>query len=88
MAEVRRINVVRTSLATGVALAVLLVLCWIGAFVPFASPTHSYVALFTAAELHSIEALIEGTLWALLFGLVAGAVLAMAYNLFSRFERY
>jgi hypothetical protein len=68
-------------------MAVLMVLCWIGAFVPFSSPTHAYINLFTPGELHSVRALLEGTAWALLFGLVAGVVLATAYNLMARFER-
>lgn len=83
----RRINVVRAALATGVGLAVLMVLCWLGAFIPFASPTHAYVGLFTPAELHSVQALLEGTFWALLFGIVAGSVVAATYNAFARLDR-
>jgi hypothetical protein len=64
-----------------------MILCWIGAFVPFSSPTHAYISLFTPAEIHSVRALLEGTLWALLFGLVAGMTLAATYNLSARLER-
>jgi len=82
-----RIIPLRASAAGGLGLAMLMILCWIGAFVPGTSPTHAFVGLFTPSELHSIRALAEGTLWAFLFGLVAGAVLAMAYNLSARLER-
>ena len=83
----RRLSVVRVAVAAGVGLAVLMVLCWLGVFLPFGSPTHSYVALFTPAELSSVQALLEGTFWSLGFGLIAGAVLATAYNLLTWLER-
>jgi len=81
------ISILRAGAAGDLGMAVLTLLCWIGAFVPFSSPTHAYINLFTPAELHSVRALLEGTAWALLFGLVAGAVLATAYNLLARLER-
>jgi hypothetical protein len=83
----RRINVVRASAATGLGFAALMILCWIGAFIPFASPTHAYVGLFTPAELHSVRALMEGTLWAFLFGIVAGAIISLIYNSLAALER-
>jgi hypothetical protein len=82
-----RISVWRAGAAAGLAFSTLMVLCWIGAFIPFSSPTHGFISLFTPAEIHSVRALIEGTLWALLFGLVAGAILATSYNLLARLER-
>ena len=85
--EPRRIHVVRVAVATGLGLAVLMILCWLGAFIPFASPTHAYVALFTPAELHSLRALLEGTSWSFLFGVLAGATIAIMYNVFARLER-
>ena len=86
--DVRRgLSVVRASAAAGVALGLLVILCWIGAFIPFASPTHAFIGLFTPADLHSTRALLEGTLWAFLFGLIAGAVIAITYNSLARLER-
>jgi hypothetical protein len=82
-----RISILRAGAAGGLGLAVLMLLCWIGAFIPFSSPTHAYINLFTPAELHSVRALMEGSFWALLFGLVAGVVFAAAYNLMARLER-
>lgn len=85
--EPHRISLLRAGAAGGFGLAALMILCWVGAFIPFSSPTHAYISLFTPAELHSVRALLEGTFWALLFGLVAGVVLATAYNLSARLER-
>ena len=78
--EAHVISVARLSVATGVSLALILVLCWIGTFVPFASPTHAYIGLFTNAEYSSTTALAEGFCWSLLFGLIVGAVFALVYN--------
>jgi len=85
--SLHRVSVRRAGTATGLGFAILMVLCWLGAFIPFSSPTHAYISLFTPAAIHSVRALVEGTFWALLFGLVAGAVLATAYNLLARLER-
>jgi len=86
-AGTHQMSVLRVSAAAGIGLAVLMVLCWVGAFIPFSSPTHAFIGLFTPAEMHSTQALLEGTFWAFLFGLVAGAVIAAAYNLLARLER-
>lgn len=63
--------------ATG---AVIFVLCWLGTFVPFASPTHAYIPLFTNAEISSARALVEGTFWSLLFAGIAAALFGVIYN--------
>ena len=78
--EAHRVSVTRLSVATGVSAAVILVLCWIGTFVPFSSPTHAYIGLFTNADYSSATALFEGFCWSLLFGLIVGAVFALIYN--------
>ena len=78
--EARRVSVTRLSVTSGVSAAVIFVLCWIGTFVPFSSPTHAYIGLFTNADYSSVTALFEGTCWSLLFGLIVGAVFALIYN--------
>ena len=78
--EVHTLSVTRLSVATGVSAGVILVLCWIGTFVPFSSPTHAYIGLFTDADYSSVTALFEGFCWSLLFGLIVGAVFALIYN--------
>lgn len=82
-----RLGVLRLAAAGGAAGAIIFILCWAGTFIPFSSPTHGYIALFTPAEMQSVQALSEGTLWALLFGVLVGAVFAVCYNLFAGLER-
>jgi hypothetical protein len=76
-----RANAIRFALTGAIASTGFFVLCWLGTFVPFASPTHGYIGLFTNAEMSSVSALVEGGFWSLAFGLVGGAILALAYNL-------
>jgi hypothetical protein len=64
----------------GVTAAIVFVLCWIGTFIPFSSPTHAYINLFTSADAGSLYSLYEGTLWSLLFGGLVGALFAAVYN--------
>lgn len=78
--EAHTLGVLRLAIAGGVTAAVLFMLCWLGTLVPFASPTHAYIALFTNAEINSGLALAEGTCWSFLFGLIIGAVFALTYN--------
>ena len=75
-----RLGVRRLVVAAGLTAAAAFVLCWIGMFIPFTSPTHAYVGLFTAAEPISVLALAEGTLWSLLFGALVGGLFALIYN--------
>ena len=76
--ETHRVSVIRLSLAIGVSAAVVLVLCW--TFVPFSSPTHAYIGLFTNADHSSATALFQGVCWSFAFGLIVGAVFALIYN--------
>ena len=79
-----RMNIGRTALVAGVSLAVLYVLCWLGAQISLGQPTHAFVALFTTAPVQSLTALTAG-LWALLFGIVAGSVFALVANVLGGF---
>ena len=76
----RKIGVMRLAASGGLAAAVTFVLCWVGTFIPFSSPTHAYIQLFTTAQAGSVDALLEGSLWSLLFGALAGAVFGTVYN--------
>ena len=82
-----QIGVVRLAATTGVTAALIFVLCWTGTFMSFASPTHAYIGLFTDAETQSTQALVEGGLWSLLFGVLTGALIAALYNLFAGLDR-
>ena len=81
------LNVMRLVVAGGVTAAVIFVLCWLGTFVPFSSPTHAYITLFTNAELRSGLALAQGTCWSLLFGALVGAAFALIYNAPAALDR-
>lgn len=74
------VSVTRLLVAGGVTAAVVFALCWVGTFVPFSSPTHAYLSLFTNADMSSGRALAEGALWSLLFGALVGAAFALIYN--------
>ena len=82
-----RLGVRRLAVAAGLTMAAVFALCWIGMFVPFSSPTHAYVGLFTAAEPTSALALAEGTLWSLLFGALVGGLFALIYNATASISR-
>lgn len=85
--DIHRISLVRVAASAGVANAVIFILCWLGTFLPFSSPTHGYIGLYTPAETQSVTALVEGGIWALLFGFIVGAVFALAYNMFAGLAR-
>jgi hypothetical protein len=71
----------------GAASVLIFVVCWLGTFIAFSSPTHAYIGLFTDAEIHSLNALVEGGLWSLLFGALSGGCIAAFYNLFAGLDR-
>lgn len=83
----RKLGVVRLVAAGGVTAATIFALCWLGTLVPFGSPTHAYISLFTPAEVNSIGALVEGGVWSLLFGALSGGMFAVVYNLFVGLDR-
>lgn len=74
------LSVPRLLVTGGVTAAIVFILCWVGTFIPFSSPTHAYIALFTNAEMSSVQALVEGAVWSLLFGALVGALFALIYN--------
>ena len=83
----RTIGVTRLIVAGGLTAVVAFALCWLGTFVPFSSPTHAYISLFTTAPVNSATALIEGAMWSLLFGALVGGLFAVIYNLTSGLDR-
>jgi hypothetical protein len=81
------LSVPRLAATGAVGAAVIFILCWLGTFVPFSSPTHAFIGLFTPADMQSGRALLEGSLWSFVFGGLSGALIAVVYNLFARLER-
>jgi hypothetical protein len=74
-------------LTLGAAAWLIFAFCWLGTFIAFFSPTHAYIGLFTDADAQSVQALAEGGLWSLLFGVLSGGVIAAFYNLFAFLDR-
>jgi hypothetical protein len=76
----RTLGVTRLLITGAATAAVVFVVCWLGTLVPFGSPTHAYIGLFTDAEISSGQALAEGTAWSLLFGGLVAGLFALIYN--------
>ena len=74
----------RLAIAGGVTIAILFALCWLGTVVLPQGPSHMFIALFTAAPVGSLAALIVGGSTALVFGALGGGLLAWSYNLTLR----
>ena len=85
--DTQPLSVLRLGITGGLTAGLIFVLCWLGTFVPFSSPTHGYLTLFTNAEISSGSALAQGTCWSLLFGFIVGAVFAFIYNLTAPLSR-
>ena len=69
--------------ATGaIASGIFFALCWAGTFLPF-SASHMYIELFTRAEISSAGALVEGLCWSVVFGAIAGALIAGVYRILA-----
>jgi hypothetical protein len=81
------IGAFRLAATIGVAAGLIFVLCWIGTYITFASPTHAYIGLFTTADIQSTQALAEGGAWSLLFGFLSGGLIAALFNLFAGLDR-
>jgi hypothetical protein len=84
---VQTLSVIRVLVAAGLSAAVVFLLCWIGASLPYDTPTHAYIGLFTSADYASGQALAEGLSWSVLFGGVIGATFALVYNASAYFGR-
>lgn len=82
-----RLGVLRVALTGAITAAVVFVLRWLGTFVPFSSPTHAYIGLFTQAEMSSVAALAQGICWSFLSGGLSGVVFAAVYNALGPIER-
>lgn len=76
-------GVVRFAVTGALASTAFFVLCWLGAQLPIGPATHMYVELFTNAAMASGLALLQGVCWSLVFGLIAGALIAFFYNLLA-----
>lgn len=78
-----RVNISRFAFTGALVAITFFILCWIGGLLPFGLASHMYVQLFTAAQPSSGLALILGVCWSLVFGLIAGGLVAFYYNLLA-----
>ena len=83
----RSAHVLRLALTGALAAGIFYLVCWLGAFLPIGPATHMYLALFTSAEITSSLALVQGLCWSLVFGLIAGGLIAFIYNLLAPLDR-
>ena len=83
----RKLSVTRLAVTGAVTASAIFILCWLGTYIPFSSPTHAYIGLFTTAEMYSGAALGQGIIWSVLFGALTAGVFACVYNLLSGLER-
>lgn len=82
-----RLNVLRATVTTAVALVSLLALCWIAAAATQLRVPHMFVELFTTAPAGSFRALGDALSGALILGGLTGALVAVFYNLFRFLDR-
>lgn len=73
-----------TTLIGAFVLGVLFVLCWITSAFGNIEVPNAFVRLFTTQPVGSITAFYEGLLWALVFGALAGALIAFGSYLMRR----
>jgi hypothetical protein len=85
--EAHTISIARMGVTGALTGATLFVVCWIGVFVPFSSPTHAFISLFTNSPVSSAQALWEGLCWSLLFGGLTAALFAFIYNATRTLDR-
>ncbi len=84
----RRLSVVRLAVTGAVAAVIFFALCWVATSLPIGAATHMYIQLFTNAQISSTTALIQGAGSSMVFGAVAGALIAAVYNLTAAFDRH
>lgn len=75
-----KLAVLWLAVAGSLVAGLFFVLCWLGALLPLGPATHMYLQLFTNAKTTSLSALAQGLCWSLLFGLIAGTLIAVVYN--------
>ena len=82
-----RIGIFHLAATGGLAAVVIFEVCWVGTYLSFASPTHAYIGLFTKPNVQPEVALLQGSLWSLLFGGLSGALIAAIYNMLAGLRR-
>jgi amino acid transporter len=73
------ISLLRATIAGGLALGVVYVSCWVGIFVNI-PVSHMLIQIFSTQPIASTAALLEGTIWAVVFGALISLLAAIIYN--------
>lgn len=77
----RTLSMLGLAMAASAALIVLFVLCaLVGVLFPSLQVTHAWVGLFTLVPVTSPQAWLEGIFFSLVFGIIAGAIVAAVHN--------
>jgi hypothetical protein len=79
-----RVPPLRLAVTGAITGALVFSLCWFAALLPIGAMTHLYLQLFTAAPTGSTAALAEGISWSVVFGFVAGGLIALVHNALGR----
>lgn len=82
--EERHLHSLETTLIGAFVLGVLFVLCWVTAAYGNIPMPGAYVRLFTTQPIHSFAALYQGLFWAVVFGALIGALIALGSSLVRR----
>src|SRR5438552_16176028 len=69
--EIARADVARATVAAALALAIVFLGCWLGAYLKIVE-SHMFIQLFTTKPLNSIAALAEGVCWSVVFSGLIG----------------
>jgi len=81
--EAPNLSVIRLLIAGGISAALVFMLCWISAELPYYTPAPNYVRLFTS-NYPSALAFTEGVSWSLASGGIIGALVSLVYNGMAR----
>ena len=77
----RTLSPTAAAVGLSVALIVLFVVCALAQLVaPGLQASHAWVGLFTTAPVLSLQAWIEGIVFSVVFGAIAGTIFVLAYN--------
>jgi hypothetical protein len=82
-----RLGAIRLAMTGALFMGLFYILCWTGAAIGIVPVTHMYLNLFSDAQMPSTAMLLEGSAWSVLFGLLAGALIAVIYNALSALDR-
>ena len=82
-----RLGVVRLAATGALFMGIFYILCWAGAALGVVPVSHMYLQLFSDAPMVSTAMAFEGTICSVVFGMLAGALVAFTYNVLDFLDR-